>query len=168
MSFTLQQLADLVQGKIVGDGSLVIEAARILKEARPGDITFVEDEKHAGQLLQSRASAAVVPGDFAANHLPVIQVADPLSAFVTIVRQLHPRVAAPVHGVDQRAGFRFDVGEVRAEHLDQLVPLALAQRADSLIQPRLVDGRHLSDVDHAGSRKPRLTSGESNVPCHCR
>ncbi|HEV3117106.1 MAG TPA: UDP-3-O-(3-hydroxymyristoyl)glucosamine N-acyltransferase [Gemmataceae bacterium] len=103
MSFTLQQLADLVQGKVSGDGSLVIGAARILKEACPGDITFLEDEKHAGQLLQSRASAAVVPLTFSANHLALIHVADPLGAFVTIVRQLHARAQAPVHGVDQRA-----------------------------------------------------------------
>ncbi len=82
MSITLGELAELVQGQVIGDGSLVINAARALKEALPGDITFVEDEKHAAQLHHSRASAAVVPRSMSANGLPLIQVADPLNAFI--------------------------------------------------------------------------------------
>ena len=81
MSNTLQELAELVHGKVVGDGSLVIDAARTLREALPGDITFVEDEKHETHLHTSRASAAVVPLSLSTNGLPLIQVADPLCAF---------------------------------------------------------------------------------------
>ena len=58
---TVRQLAALVQGTIVGDGDLVVKAARPLGEAQAGDITFIEDDKHAPLLHNSRASAAVVP-----------------------------------------------------------------------------------------------------------
>src|SRR5262249_37119472 len=88
VSVSVRQLAELVQGIVQGDGDLLISGARTLKEARPGDITFVEDDKHAAQLHGCRASAAVVPKSVAANGLPAIQVADPLAAFVTIVRHL--------------------------------------------------------------------------------
>src|SRR5207237_9498278 len=61
VSITVQQLADLVQGTVHGDGSVSIQAARPLGTAQPGDITFVEDDRRAAQPPQTRASAAVAP-----------------------------------------------------------------------------------------------------------
>jgi UDP-3-O-[3-hydroxymyristoyl] glucosamine N-acyltransferase len=103
VSVTVRQLAELVHGQVLGDGDLCISAARPLGVAQPGDITFVEDQKHAPLLHGCLASAAVVPAEIPANGLTLIQVADPLSAFVTIVRQLHGREEPPPHGIDPRA-----------------------------------------------------------------
>ncbi len=103
MSVTLRQLADLVQGQLVGDDNLVISSARSLGEAREGDITFVESDKTASQLHQSKASAAVVPPTVPINGKALIQVADPLMAFVSIVRHLHGKPAPGPHGIDPRA-----------------------------------------------------------------
>src|ERR1700738_3179796 len=88
VNLTVKQLADLVQGTVQGDGSIAISAARPLNAAQPGDITFVADDKHAALLHQCRASAAVVPPSVPTNGLPLIRVADPLGAFITIVRHL--------------------------------------------------------------------------------
>lgn len=103
MGTTLRQLAELVQGQVRGDGDLPITAARSLGEAGSGDITFVEDGKHAGQLATCKAAAAVVPAALAVGGLPVIQVADPLAAFVAIFRHLHGRPEPAPHGIDARA-----------------------------------------------------------------
>jgi UDP-3-O-[3-hydroxymyristoyl] glucosamine N-acyltransferase len=103
VSVTVQQLAELVHGRVIGDGDLEITAARPLGEAQAGDITFVEDDKHAHHLHRCQASAAVVPPSVPANGLAIIQVADPLSAFITIVRHLHGREEPPPHGIDPRA-----------------------------------------------------------------
>jgi UDP-3-O-[3-hydroxymyristoyl] glucosamine N-acyltransferase len=88
---------------MLGDAELVISAARPLSEAAGGDITFVEDEKHATRLHESKASAAIVPLSFQANGLPVIQVTDPLHAFATIVRHMHGRAENRVVGIDSKA-----------------------------------------------------------------
>jgi UDP-3-O-[3-hydroxymyristoyl] glucosamine N-acyltransferase len=103
VTVTLRELAELVHGQVHGDGELLIHAARTLQEALPGDITFVEDDKHASQLHGCQASAAVVPTSVPPNGLAVIQVGDPLTAFVAIVRRLHGRAEPPVHGIDPRA-----------------------------------------------------------------
>jgi UDP-3-O-[3-hydroxymyristoyl] glucosamine N-acyltransferase len=104
VTVTLQQLAELVHGQVIGNPDLVIHAARPLSEAQPGDITFVEDDKHAVQLEGCRASAAVVPASSpAANGLALIEVADPLSAFVTIVRHLQGHAEPAPHGIDPQA-----------------------------------------------------------------
>jgi UDP-3-O-[3-hydroxymyristoyl] glucosamine N-acyltransferase len=103
VSITLRQLAELVQGRVVGDGETVIHAARPLAEAQAGDITFIETEKHLAQLAGCPATAAIVPASTATVARPVIQVKDPLGAFVAVVRHLHGRPELPVHGVDPLA-----------------------------------------------------------------
>ncbi len=106
MPITVRQLAELVQGQVHGDGDLVITAARPLGDAQPGHITFVEDDKHALLLHDCPASAAVVSPSVPPNGKVLIQVADPLSAFVTIVRHLHggrETTNRPPQGIDPRA-----------------------------------------------------------------
>jgi UDP-3-O-[3-hydroxymyristoyl] glucosamine N-acyltransferase len=102
VTVTVRQLAELVAGQVVGDGSLDIRAARALGEAQAGDITFVEDARHTARLRTSKASAAVVSADVGADGLTLIRVRDPLEAFITIVRHLQGRREPPPHGIDER------------------------------------------------------------------
>ncbi len=88
MTTTVRQLAEWVSGEVVGDGDVPIRAARPLSEAGPGDITFVEGERNLPSWHASAASAAVVPTSVPLNGRPLIRVADPLTAFATIVLQL--------------------------------------------------------------------------------
>lgn len=100
---TLRQLAELVQGELCGDGDLVIHAARPLSDAEPGSITFIEDQKHAQHLITCRASAVVVPKGLRTEGWNVLRVADPVMAFVNIMRHLHGRAEPPPHGIDPHA-----------------------------------------------------------------
>ncbi len=88
MVATVEQLAALVQGRLVGDGSVPIHSARPVAEAGPGDITFIDDKRYAKRLRTSPASAAIVGPHFkreeAAPALAVIEVDDPLSAFLAV------------------------------------------------------------------------------------
>jgi UDP-3-O-[3-hydroxymyristoyl] glucosamine N-acyltransferase len=86
---TVEELAALVRGRVVGDGSVPIQSARPVAEAGPGDITFIEDERYAKMLRPSPAAAAIVGPHFKLGTqpdrlLPMIEVEDPLSAFVTV------------------------------------------------------------------------------------
>jgi UDP-3-O-[3-hydroxymyristoyl] glucosamine N-acyltransferase len=103
VNLTVKQLADLVQGTVEGDGSIAISAARPLNVAGAGDITFVENDKHAALLHHSQASAAVVPVAVPLNGMSLIRVADPLHAFVTIVRHLRGEQEERPHGIDALA-----------------------------------------------------------------
>jgi UDP-3-O-[3-hydroxymyristoyl] glucosamine N-acyltransferase len=103
VSVTVRQLAELVDGKVLGDGDILIKTARSVGQAQPGEITFIETEKNLGSLHDSRASAAVVPPQVQANGKTLIQVKDPLASFVIIVRHLQGWTEAPVQGIDARA-----------------------------------------------------------------
>ena len=103
VDITLQELADLVRGTVYGDGSLPIRAARSLQEAAEGDITYVDNERFLDKLHASSASAAVVDLKVVPNGKPLLQVKDPLAAFVTIVQHLHGRPEPAACGIDPRA-----------------------------------------------------------------
>jgi UDP-3-O-[3-hydroxymyristoyl] glucosamine N-acyltransferase len=87
---TVEQLAALVRGRLLGDGSVAIARARPVGEAGPGDITFIENERFAKLLRGSPASAAIVGPHFAMSpredrkELPVIEVDDPMAAFLAV------------------------------------------------------------------------------------
>ena len=88
MVVTVEQLAALVQGRLEGDGTVAIRSARPVAEAGPGDITFIENERYAKLLKGSPASAAIVGPHFRATapipEIPVIEVGDPMSAFLAV------------------------------------------------------------------------------------
>jgi UDP-3-O-[3-hydroxymyristoyl] glucosamine N-acyltransferase len=108
---TVQQLASLVEGQVHGDGSLAIDAARPLHEAGPGQITFIENERHARHLPNCQASAVVVPLTFVSRRaefdptgrVTLLAVKDPLLAFIHLVKHLHGNPEQPAHGIDSRA-----------------------------------------------------------------
>lgn len=91
MNVTVRQLGEWVSGEVLGDPELAISNARTLSEAQPGDVTFVESERHLAAWHASKASAAVVPASVPVNGRPVIRVADPLMAFANIVQHLRAR-----------------------------------------------------------------------------
>ena len=94
MVATVEQLAALVRGRLVGDGSVSIRSARPVAEAGPGDITFIESERYAKLLRSSPASAAIVGPHFNHNRpsikddLAVIEVDDPIAAFLAVRNHL--------------------------------------------------------------------------------
>ena len=103
MTVTVRQLAEWVRGELLGDGELPIANARTLAEAGPGDITFVEHDRHLPAWHNSRASAAIVPLSVPVNGRPLIRVPDPLMAFANVVQQLRGRPLADAPSVNPAA-----------------------------------------------------------------
>lgn len=96
MTLTVRQLADWVGGQVVGDPATPLRNPAALGDAEPGDFSFVTDgEKNLKAWAGSKASAAFVPPNFPADPRPVIQVADPLAAFIRVVLQLRGDRAEP-------------------------------------------------------------------------
>jgi len=90
MKATLSELAQLVDGQLVGDGNLVVCGAAPLSEAGPGQITMIDRQERCGALARTRATAAVAPRSVAPNGVPVIQVDDVHQAFALIVARFRP------------------------------------------------------------------------------
>ncbi len=101
---TLGELAEAVGGELVGSPSVEIGGVAGTREAGPGDITFVANDKYAALLARSGASAAVVPRDLSVNSgLPVIRVDDPEAAFSRIVQYFAPEPVPVEKGIHPTA-----------------------------------------------------------------
>ena len=90
MQATLAELAALVDGQLVGDGQTAIDGAAPLCNARPGEITMVDEDERNQFLAACRAAAVVAPKTFLPETLPAIQVDDVHKAFGTIIEQFRP------------------------------------------------------------------------------
>jgi UDP-3-O-[3-hydroxymyristoyl] glucosamine N-acyltransferase len=86
MNCTLQEIATLVRGRVVGDGSIRITGVNGVREAQPGDLAFLYDPRYAGFLAASRAAAVVVQPGVSAAGKPVIEVEKPQEAMVAVLR----------------------------------------------------------------------------------
>src|SRR5438445_10620113 len=67
--FTLQELATMSGGELLGDPALKITGAASLAEAVPGEITFFFDPRYGPLLRKTLAASMLVPLNFACNIL---------------------------------------------------------------------------------------------------
>ena len=56
---TLASLAAELNGDVVGDDSIVIRGVAGIREALPGDITFIANSRYDAYLEETRASAVI-------------------------------------------------------------------------------------------------------------
>jgi UDP-3-O-[3-hydroxymyristoyl] glucosamine N-acyltransferase len=102
MDVTLDELARLVGGKVTGDGKTVIRAVNGIREAGPGDITFLANSKYAPLLATTRASAVIV-ADGTSVPIPALSVRNPDLAFGKVAEHLNGAAGRPPAGVHPSA-----------------------------------------------------------------
>jgi UDP-3-O-[3-hydroxymyristoyl] glucosamine N-acyltransferase len=86
---TLNQLADLVGGTVVGEGDLEIHRVAAIDKAQPGDITFLANPKYLPLLQTTKASAVIVKPGIEAPGRTLLLCANPYLAFAKILTVLH-------------------------------------------------------------------------------
>lgn len=104
-TLTAQAVADLVGGRLLGDGAASISAVRPLDKAGPEALSLAVSARYAAELGSSRAGAVLVPEALATGRSgarALIVVADPYAALVRVVRALFP-VEPPPSGIDPTA-----------------------------------------------------------------
>jgi UDP-3-O-[3-hydroxymyristoyl] glucosamine N-acyltransferase len=102
---TAQAVADLVGGRLLGDGTVVLRAVRALDSAGPEAISLAVSAKYADELRACRAGAVLVPdglADAPGGPRTRIVVPDPYAAMVRVMGALFPPAAAGP-GVDPAA-----------------------------------------------------------------
>jgi UDP-3-O-[3-hydroxymyristoyl] glucosamine N-acyltransferase len=83
-SYRLCELADIVGGEVVGDGDVEICGVAGIREAMPGDITFVANPRYAEFLNDTQASA-VIGGSELSPLKPLIRIENPYYAFLQVL-----------------------------------------------------------------------------------
>jgi len=99
----LGRIVEAVDGKLIGDPDIEITGVSGVKEATPGDITFVANPRYLSLLEDTRASAAVVGSGVSSMHLALVVVEDPDWAFARVVGLFEPEGPKPEPGVHPAA-----------------------------------------------------------------
>lgn len=99
MPFTAAQIAEQVQGQVLGDGSVEITGFAAAASARAGDLTFAEKEEYFAAAEQSQASAILVAGEFQSASKVLIRVKNPRIAVARLLPIFFPpdQYSAGVH-----------------------------------------------------------------------
>jgi UDP-3-O-[3-hydroxymyristoyl] glucosamine N-acyltransferase len=104
VSFTLQELASMSGGELVGDPKLKITGAASLAEATSREISFFANRKYIGLLRKTRASAVFVPPDFAEPLAAAqVRVPNPTKAFEQVVLKFAPKPITFTPGIHPSA-----------------------------------------------------------------
>jgi UDP-3-O-[3-hydroxymyristoyl] glucosamine N-acyltransferase len=92
---TLQELADRVGGRVVGDGSVTIERIAAIEEAGPGALTFATDQRYYAAAQASHALAVLVDASIepAAGDAgkPLLVVENARAALAQLLAALRPK-----------------------------------------------------------------------------
>lgn len=99
MPFSAAEVANCLQGKVIGDPATVLTGFAPADRARPGDLTFAESEAFFVKAEQSAAAAIIVSGPFRSERKTLIQVPDARVAFAKALALFFPetRPAPGIH-----------------------------------------------------------------------
>lgn len=103
-TFTVQELAERVSGRVEGDPDRRVAGVAPAATAGPDQLTFVVNERYARQLEQGRPGAILVPRglDVEADGCSLIRVDNPELAFSQLVALFIPE-PEPVPGIHPTA-----------------------------------------------------------------
>lgn len=99
MNSSLGDIANLVQGVVLGDDSIHISSLSPIDDILSGSLVFVEGEDNL-KIAEASAAAAILVGQaIVHSSKPLIQVPHPFKAFITLLQHFNPpqKIKVGVH-----------------------------------------------------------------------
>jgi len=90
MKFTVDQIADLIEGTVNGNGATLISNFDKIEEGKSGSISFLSNPKYESFLYQTNASAVIISKDLTLKKpvkTALIRVSDPYLAFTILLQK---------------------------------------------------------------------------------
>ena len=102
MKKRLKDLAEWVDGTVVGDGEMEISGVAAIEEAQPGEITFIAHPKYLPYLSKTNASAVIVSKEVTQADKSLLCVMNPQLAFARVLTLFSLKPSQP-KGIDPKA-----------------------------------------------------------------
>jgi UDP-3-O-[3-hydroxymyristoyl] glucosamine N-acyltransferase len=102
MKFTVDQIADLIEGTVNGNGATLISNFDKIEEGKSGSISFLSNPKYESFLYQTDASAVIVSKDLTLKKpvkTALIRVSDPYLAFTILLQKYQELVENKETGI---------------------------------------------------------------------
>ena len=97
MTFTAQQIADFLQGEVVGNKDIVVSELSKIEEGRPGTLTFLSNPKYTHFIYTTQADVVLVDRTFvpeqpiSATLIKVDSAYQSLAKLLTLVDSMKPK-----------------------------------------------------------------------------
>ena len=92
MQLTARDIARLVEGELAGNPEQLVTGLAGIREARPGDVSFLASPKYQAAVKTTHASVLIIARDIEVPfHGTLIRVDNPSEAFAKLVSQVAPR-----------------------------------------------------------------------------
>ncbi len=95
MPFTAAEIANQLQGEVLGDGSVQLTGFAPAECARAGDLTFADNARHFAAAEQSQAAAILVAGPLASSKKVLIRVPNARVAMARVLPVFFPPEQPP-------------------------------------------------------------------------
>jgi UDP-3-O-[3-hydroxymyristoyl] glucosamine N-acyltransferase len=104
MEFTVQQIAAMLGGQVMGDGSGKINMLAKIQDAKKGQIAFLSNPKYEQYIYSTQATAVIVSKDFVPRKeisSVLILVDDPYTSFTALLEEYHKFLTFQKAGIEE-------------------------------------------------------------------
>ena len=104
MKFPVSQIAVLINGKVDGDASVVVDSFGKIEEAKEGQLAFFSNPKYEEFLYSTKASIIIINEDYELKqpvHATLIRVPDAYSAFATLLSKYQEIIQQQLTGLQE-------------------------------------------------------------------
>jgi UDP-3-O-[3-hydroxymyristoyl] glucosamine N-acyltransferase len=105
MKFTAQQIAEILNGKIVGNAEVEVNSLAKIEEGKKGDLCFLANEKYTPHIYTTKASIIIVNTSFISDTeitATLIKVEDAYSSFSQLL-ELYNKMQFNELGISKKA-----------------------------------------------------------------
>ncbi len=102
MEFTAQQIADFLQGEIIGNPDTKVNNLSKIEEGAPGTLSFLANSKYIHYLYETKSSIVLINKDFVPEHpvkATLIRVNDAYSSMAMLLNMVEA-ARQPKSGID--------------------------------------------------------------------
>ena len=103
MEFTAQQIAEYLNGEVVGNPEVTVNTLSKIEEGTPGSLSFLANPKYNQYIYNTEATVVIISKDFEAEAeiaATLVKVDDAYSAFATLL-EMYNQVKHQKTGVEQ-------------------------------------------------------------------
>lgn len=104
MQFTAQQIAMLIQGKVEGDASAIVDSFGKIEEAKKNQLAFLANPKYEEYLYSTQASVIIINESLQLKqqvNATLIRVPDAYSAFAILLNKYQEMMRQQMHGIQE-------------------------------------------------------------------
>lgn len=100
----LSELANIIGGKVEGDGDVGVKSLATLAEAGDTDVSFLANIRYSSQMKETKAAAVIVSNDYPNDHdLTLVRCDDPYFSFRQAMVEFYGFRKHPFEGVSPQA-----------------------------------------------------------------